>query len=52
MLYILLGTFAVLMSLGGAWGANRRLASAAWNRELETAFAVAERREMPMRRVL
>ena len=52
MLYALLGTAAVIFSLVGALVAHRRLASAAWNRELATAFAVGERREMPTRRVL
>jgi hypothetical protein len=53
MVLVLLGTAAAgLVMLVGAWGTRRRLASAAWDRELEAAFAVAERREMPTRRVL
>ena len=34
------------------WAARRRVATAAWNRELDAAFAVAERRELPTRPVL
>jgi hypothetical protein len=52
MLYALLGTAAVLFSFVGALVAHRHLAAAAWDRELQVAFAVAERREMPTRRVL
>ena len=52
MLYVLLAALAVTASLLGAWGAHRRTAVAAWDRELAVAFAVKERREMPMRPVL
>jgi hypothetical protein len=43
---------AVLVASVGAWGTRRRLAAAAWDRELAVAFAIAERQEMPTRRVL
>ena len=52
MVLVLLCTAAGLAALGGAWGTRRRLACAAWDRELEAAFAVTERQEMPTRRVL
>ena len=50
MVYVLLvGGFALV--LGVALVARRRVAASAWDRELDRAFAVAERREMT-RRVL
>ena len=51
MLYVLLTVVAVV-AFGAAWAARRHVAAAAWNRELEAAFAVAERRELPTRPVL
>ena len=52
MLYVLLLSVAAMLTLVGAWAARRHLASAAWDRELEAAFSVADRREMPTRPVL
>jgi hypothetical protein len=54
LLIMLVALFAVvlLVALVAGWGTRRHLASQAWDRELEAAFAVGERREMPTRRVL
>jgi len=52
MLYVLLFATAALMTLACTWGTRRHLAAAAWNRELDAAFGVAARREMPTRPVL
>jgi hypothetical protein len=53
MLYALVVVVVVaVLALVGGWVARRRQASDAWNRELEAAFAVADRREMPTRPVL
>lgn len=52
MLYVVLLTAAALLAVAAVWGTRRHLASLAWDRELEAAFAVAERQEMPTRPVL
>ena len=51
MLLVLL-VLASLAALAGTWGVLRHLALTAWDRELELAFAVGDRRDMPTRRVL
>lgn len=51
MLYVLLSA-VLLVVLAAAWGARRHHAAVAWNRELDRAFATAERRDMPTRPVL
>jgi hypothetical protein len=49
---VTLFVLVLLVAFAAAWGARRHQASVAWDRELDVAFAVAERREMPTRKVL
>lgn len=51
-MFVMLSVVVLLVALTAAWGARRRFAAQAWDRELDLAFAVADRREMPTRRVL
>lgn len=49
---VMLTAVLLLIAFAAVWGTRRHLASLAWDRELDLAFAVAERREMPTRRIL
>lgn len=51
-MFVVLSVVVLLVALAAAWGTRRHLAAQAWDRELDLAFAVADRREMPTRRVL
>jgi hypothetical protein len=51
-MFVVLFVLALSVVLATAWGARRHLAVQAWDRELDVAFAVAERRDMPTHRVL
>ncbi|HEX5985674.1 MAG TPA: hypothetical protein VFY86_04080 [Nocardioides sp.] len=48
----MLSAVVLLLVASAAWGTRRHLAAQAWDRELDLAFAVGERRDMPMHRVL
>ncbi|MGA9747685.1 MAG: hypothetical protein WBQ50_09570 [Nocardioides sp.] len=49
---LMLLTGALVVALPVAWGTRRHLLVQAWDRELDLAFAVADRRDMPTHRVL
>ena len=49
---LLLVLCALVVALGSAWAVRRRYATVAWNRELDQAFGVSARRELPLHRTL
>ena len=49
---LLLVLCALLVALGSAWVVRRRYETLAWNRELDLAFGVSARRELPAHRTL
>ncbi|WP_165372616.1 hypothetical protein [Nocardioides iriomotensis] len=49
---VVLLVLALTVVLAAAWGTRRHHAVQAWDRELDVAFAVADRRDMPTRAVL
>ena len=51
-LLLVLWTIALVVALGSAWAVRRRYATVAWNRELDQAFGVSARRELPLHRTL
>jgi hypothetical protein len=51
-MFVVLSAVVMLLVALAAWGARRHVAAQAWDRELDLAFAVGERRDMPMHRVL
>ena len=51
-MFVVLSAVVMLLVALAAWGARRHVAAQAWDRELDLAFAVGERRDMPTHRVL
>jgi hypothetical protein len=51
-MFVVLTFVVLLLAAFAAWGTRRHLAAQAWDRELDLAFAVGERRDMPTHRVL
>jgi hypothetical protein len=49
---VLLVLCALMVALAIAWGLRRRSETLAWNRELDLAFGVSARRELPAHRAL
>jgi hypothetical protein len=49
---VVLLTLSALLAGVAVWAVHRHAATSAWNRELENAFGVADRKEMPRHRVL
>ncbi len=45
-------TLTLLVATAVVWGTRRHLLTQAWDRELDLAFAVADRRDMPTHRIL
>jgi hypothetical protein len=51
MVVVLLMLSALLAAIA-VWAVHRHAATVAWDRELETAFGIADRKDMPRHRVL